>query len=330
MNWRWYFFDFTPTTLDLTRAERWDVSRRALQQVGLPAWLFIVSVAGIATLITIWLIGVIWNATVPTSVTPFLKSPPRPGTLAFFTELLGHLAIMLLWSFILLTWMALVGRRILRPQVVRVLAGLNQPICARCEYSLARLPDDAVRCPECGTVVKPERCGFCRFPVRDLPGINCACPRCAADLLNPPSFAWLKRWRTAVTTPPIRLSREESLALRREAARLWRGVRWFQLASIAIAIAAVPIGLFHLLQIYITESHYLSMYMPMVIVTAPIALLLIRIRCSVVPLRQALRGRGIDVCVSCGWRFEPEDTWLRRCPDCGAKRTPLNGPESSP
>ena len=36
------------------------------------------------------------------------------------------------------------------------------------------------------------------------------------------------------------------------------------------------------------------------------------------PVRRAMRERGYDVCVSCGYRLEGLDDDISRCPECGA------------
>ena len=47
------------------------------------------------------------------------------------------------------------------------------------------------------------------------------------------------------------------------------------------------------------------------------------------PRRRAMRERGYDVCVSCGYRLVGLDDDISRCPECGASRAARGDPKQA-
>jgi predicted RNA-binding Zn-ribbon protein involved in translation (DUF1610 family) len=135
MKLNWLLFQYTPTDLKLTRAEK----RQAFART----WRNYRSTPGslLTSFITASLLGLMWGA-----APFFLFDPDFVGS--FYPAILSVYPFL----FVLISWpiLAFAGKWIYGRAHRKALADMGYDVCIECGYWLRGLPASETRCPECG------------------------------------------------------------------------------------------------------------------------------------------------------------------------------------
>lgn len=136
MNWRWLIMDYVDPKLGLTFEQRRDVRWHVRTRTGF----------GKPKPSGYWKTFVF--ALVPAMALILVLLP------LFLFDMHWRYALVVIPAQVIITWlaMALVGRWALKPFVIDALRHYGYDVCERCGYDLRGLPDDAVRCSECGEI----------------------------------------------------------------------------------------------------------------------------------------------------------------------------------